>query len=85
VPVYVTATSPLARDAHIYGFDGYRPDLVHTFKPFAAAKAQRVTVQQAMGAEPFHDIPEEIQRLIDEEVARGMDTPAAWAAAAQFR
>ena len=85
VKVYVSATSPVARDAHIYGFDGYRPDLVHTLRPFRAAKAQRVTVLQALGQEPMHAIPKEIQALIDEELARGLDTAAEWARAAQLR
>jgi len=85
VKVYVNATSPLCRDDHIYGFDGYRPDLVHRHVPFKKTPAQRVTVLQAMGVEPMHAIPAEIQALIDEEIARGMDTTAAWAKAAQAR
>jgi hypothetical protein len=85
VKVYVTPSSPLGRDDHIYGFGGYRPDLVHTHRHHKRAKAQRVTALQAMGREPMHEIPAEIQKLIDEELARGMDTPAAWHAAAQLR
>lgn len=86
IKVYVTPTSPLARDAHVYGFDGYRPDLVHTHRPFKQIKAQRITVLQAMGAEPLHEIPPEIQALIDEEKSRfGIDTAAEWAKAAQVR
>jgi hypothetical protein len=87
VKVYVTAGSNLGRDDHVYGFDGYRPDLVHTFKPYKAHRsAQRVTVLQAMGQEPMHEIPPEIQRLIEEEKSRfGIDTAAEWAKAAGFR
>lgn len=85
VTVYVTPTSPLGRDAHVYGFDGYRPDLVHTHQPFVRAKVQRVRIAQATGAEPMHEIPAEIQALIDEELARGVDTAAEWAAAARAR
>jgi hypothetical protein len=92
VKVYVTPTSPLGRDEHVYGRDGDRPDLVHTHQPFRAskvlgkkAKVQPITVLQAMGVEPIHEIPEEIQKLIDEEKARGIDTHALWAAAAITR
>lgn len=85
VSVYVTPTSPLGRDDHVYGFDGYRPDLVHTHRAFKKSKAQRVSVLQAMGQEPMHEIPAEIQKLIDEELARGIDTRAEWRKAAHLR
>jgi len=85
VLVYVTPTSPLGRDDHVYGFDGYRPDLVHTYRAFKKSPAQRVTVSQAMGRELMHEIPAEIQTLIDEELARGLDTHAEWAKAAHLR
>jgi hypothetical protein len=85
VNVYVTAGSNLGRDGHVYGFDGYRPDLVHTFKPYRK-NAQRITVLQALGKEPMHEIPREIQQLIEEEKSRfGIDTAAEWAKAARFR
>jgi hypothetical protein len=84
VKVYVTPTSPLGRDAHVYGFDGFRPDLVHTYRHHRGV--QRITRLQAMGREPMHDIPPEIQKLIDEEKSRfGIDTEALWHAAAQQR
>lgn len=86
VKVYVTSTSPLGRDPHVYGADGDRADLVHTHQPFRAAKgAQRVSVLQALGHEPMREIPAEIQALIDEELARGIDTAAEWARAAGLR
>lgn len=86
VKVYVTATSPLARDPHVYGRHGDRSDMVHTNQPFRRAKVQRVTLSQAMGHEPMHEIPADIQKLIDEEKSRfGIDTAAEWAKAALLR
>lgn len=87
VKVYVQPSSNLGRDDHVYGFDGYRPDLVHTHRPYRRARGfQPVSVRQAIGAEPMHDIPPDIQKLIEEEKARyGMDTAAEWAKAAQLR
>ena len=80
VKVYVTPSSNLGR-----GFDGYRADLVHTHRPFRRAKGfQSITIGQAMGTEPYHDIPAEIQALIEEEKSRGIDTEA-WTRAAQRR
>jgi len=86
VKVYVTPTSPLGRDPHVYGQDGDRPDLVHTHQPFRVTKAQRVTVLQALGHEPMHEIPAAIQAMIDEEKSRfGIDTEALWREAAGTR
>jgi hypothetical protein len=86
IKVYVTPTSPLGRDDHIYGYDGYRPDLVHTHRPYKLGRrAQPISVLQAMGHEPMRSVPPEIQKLIDEEIARGIDTEAEWRKAAGMR
>jgi hypothetical protein len=82
VKVYVTPTSKLCRDEHVYGADGPHKDLVHTYQPFRVS-AQRITVLQAMKKAPMHSIPPAIQKLIDEERELvGMDAETMWNEAA---
>ena len=76
--VYVTPTSPLGRDKHIYGLHGPHKHLVHTGQPF---KIQPIplTVGQLTGRVAIGKMPPEIQALIDEEKERwGVDTTGKW-------
>lgn len=83
VKVYITPTSPLCRDRHVYGYHGDRPDLKPGTVPF---RPQRLTRLHAIGAVPIVEIPPEIQALVDEEKDRwGIDTEAEWKKAASAR
>ena len=77
--VYVSPSASLCRDPHIYGFDGNHKNLVHTNRPFRTAKAIPLTVGHALGKELIHNIPVEIQALIDrEKTLFGIDTEQLW-------
>lgn len=84
VSVYITPTSRLCRDRHLYGFDGHRADLLQAH---AFSTATRLTTADVMaGRMPARTIPPEIQALIDEERELfGIDTEAEWRKAAQQR
>jgi hypothetical protein len=85
ITVYVTPSSSLCRDEHIYGFDGPHKNLVHTMQPFRA-EAKPVTVRQALGMEAMHNVPPFIQQLIDREKELfGIDTEQLWKDAAKER
>jgi hypothetical protein len=77
VSVYITPTSRLCRDRHVYGFDGHRADLQQT----GLSTAVRLTTAQVMtGRLPTQMIPPDVQALIDEErEVFGIDTHAEWA------
>lgn len=86
VSVYITPTSRLCRDKHVYGFDGHRADLQRAHA-LGVPMAQRLTTAQVMtGLYPAREIPPEIQALIDEERELfGIDTREEWRKAAQAR
>lgn len=87
VSVYITPTSRLCRDPHVYGYDGHRADLLKAHSRLAMTTATRLTTTQAAsGVYPPRLIPPDVQALIDEERELfGMDTQAEWAKAAQAR
>ena len=78
VEVYITPTSRLCRDAHVYGFDGHRADLQRAQYRTAV---RLTTAHVAAGLFPAPPMPPDVQALIDEERELfGVDTRALWAA-----
>ena len=85
VPVYITPTSRLCRDAHVYGYDGHRADLLKAHRGMTTA-TRLTTAHVTAGRLPAPSIPPDVQALIDEERELfGIDTVAEWAKAAQQR
>jgi hypothetical protein len=82
VAVYITPTSRLCRDRHVYGFDGHRADLQ---RAHALSTATRLTTADVLrGRIPARMIPPDVQALIDEERELfGIDTEAEWRKAAE--
>lgn len=78
VAVYITPTSRLTRDAHVYGFDGHRQALLDAHGALAPGTAVRLTpalVRQ--GRLPAVAVTPAMQALIDEERELfGVDTVA---------
>jgi hypothetical protein len=86
ITVYITPSASLCRDQHIYGFDGPHKNLLHTMRPYRGDKAQPMTRLQALGKEMIHNVPPEIQVLIDREKELfSVDTEALWRDAAKAR
>jgi len=82
VTVYITPTSRLSRDRHVYGFDGHRADLLAAHQRPTAIRLTTADVE--VGRLPSPDVPPDIQSLIDEERELfGIDTHAEWIKAAQ--
>ena len=78
VSVYITPTSRLCRDAHVYGYDGHRADLQQAH----GTAARLTTADVQAGRFPAPPIPPDVQALIDEERELfGIDTRALWAQA----
>lgn len=87
VSVYITPTSRLCRDRHVYGFDGHRADLLAAHGRLGMPTAVRLTTADVLtGRFPAPAIPPDVQALIDEEKELfGIDTAAEWAKCAQQR
>lgn len=83
VKIFITPTSRLCRDRHVYGFDGHRADLLKGHAGKMTYGVTRISTAQITNGILHPAITPAIQAMIDEErEIFGMDTEQLWKEAA---